>query len=150
MLLTTHGAKLFSTKFPRNSRIDQFRALQTSNQQTMLTVAKNWVNDMKKIIVSHFGDIQKGWYSIREKNAETYRYGKIRKLLTMIRFIMESTMERLVVTSVEAYKAKLMNYTPLSLKIESPKGVEVGAVPVFCSARTAGASEFLSNAILEI
>eukprot|EP00392_Amoebophrya_sp_AT5.2_P013416 g13534.t1 len=120
-----YGTKIFQTKFPRNARIDQFRALQQQAITAMLSLCKNWVQDLKKVVVTNFEDVQKGWYSIKEKNAETYKYGKIRKLLTSIRFLMETSMFAVCRASLQAYEQKMVNYTPTKLAIKSLKDVEV-------------------------
>ncbi|CAD7963334.1 unnamed protein product [Amoebophrya sp. A120] len=121
----SYGTKIFQTKFPRNARIDQFRTLQTQSINAMLSRCKEWVLDLKKVVVTNFEDVQKGWYSIKETNAETYKYGKIKKLLTMIRFIMETSIFEVVRASIQAYEQKIVNYTPTKCTIKSLKEVEV-------------------------
>ena len=54
-----------------------------NNNDSKVSVCKQWVQDIKKIVVFNFEDVQKGWYSIRETSAESYAYGKIKKLLTV-------------------------------------------------------------------
>ncbi|CAD7943415.1 unnamed protein product [Amoebophrya sp. A25] len=119
------GTKMFCTKFPRNARIEQFRAMQAQSIQTTLSRVKEWIQDLKKIVVVNFEDVLKGWYSIKETNAETYRYGKIRKLLTMARFLMETTMFEICKASIRAYEEKIVNYTPTRVKINALKDIEV-------------------------
>jgi len=123
--LLLSGQKIFCTKFPRNSRLDQFKALQQTSIQQMLAACRTWSQDLRKIVVSNFEDVEKGWYSIKETNAETYRYGKIKKLLTMIRFLMETTIFELTKSSLLWFEQKMLSYTPLSLKIKSLTDVQV-------------------------
>ncbi|CAE7892594.1 DNAH1 [Symbiodinium microadriaticum] len=61
------------------------------------------VNKLQKIMLQHFTNVGKGWFSIHETNPDTYRQGKMRKLLSVIRFVMQDTLRYFALDSVGHY-----------------------------------------------
>ena len=43
---------------------------------------------LEKIIKGSFKDVGKGWFNINESSKETYEYGKLKKFLTLVNFMM--------------------------------------------------------------
>ncbi|CAK9050373.1 Dynein axonemal heavy chain 1 (Axonemal beta dynein heavy chain 1) (Ciliary dynein heavy chain 1) (mDHC7) [Durusdinium trenchii] len=46
-------------------------------------IRDHWVVNIQKIILNNFRDVGKGWFSIHETNQDTYRQGKLKKLLAL-------------------------------------------------------------------
>ena len=47
----------------------------------------------------------KGWYNLSESNYETYGFSKLKRLLTMTRFLMEDTIRSLVLENQQRFLA---------------------------------------------
>jgi len=71
-------------------RIEEFKQQQTSSTQNMRfnTGKEGWVGRLEKIIKSSFKDVGKGWFNINENSKETYEFGKLKKFLTLVNFMM--------------------------------------------------------------
>ncbi|CAE7187719.1 DNAH1, partial [Symbiodinium necroappetens] len=55
-------------------RLDYFTQLQkTVITSTSERVKEKWVNKLQKIMLQHFTNVGKGWFSIHETNPDTYR-----------------------------------------------------------------------------
>jgi dynein heavy chain len=47
-----------------------------------------WVPTMIKIIKDRFAEIGKGWFNMKETSKITYDFGKLKRMLTVIRLMM--------------------------------------------------------------
>lgn len=52
------------------------------------TGKEGWVSKLEKIIKGSFKDVGKGWFNINEESKETYEFGKLKKFLTLVNFMM--------------------------------------------------------------
>ncbi|CAE7742285.1 Dnah1, partial [Symbiodinium sp. KB8] len=82
------------------------------------------VNKLQKIMLQHFTNVGKGWFSIHETNPDTYRQGKMRKLLSVIRFVMQDTLRYFALDSVGHYCEGLERYCPASVDVQDLLHVE--------------------------
>lgn len=55
-----------------------------------------WIPNMTKIIKDRFSEIGKGWFNMKESSKITYDFGKLKRLLTVIRLMMQDTVASLI------------------------------------------------------
>jgi dynein heavy chain len=111
---------LYSMSFPRAMRCDQFRTQQkTHGTQTLAKLRDQWVVSLQKLIATKFAGIGKGWFNIAETSQETYLHGKLRKLLTVVKLLMQDTVRDLALNSTEEYVKVMMSFMPGETKVNS-------------------------------
>jgi dynein heavy chain len=54
----------------------------------MYQLKGTWVPTMIKIIKDRFAEIGKGWFNMKETSKITYDFGKLKRMLTVIRLMM--------------------------------------------------------------
>jgi len=70
-----------------------------------------------------FQDVGKGWFYIFEKSKETYEFGKLKKFLNLVNFMMQDTVLNLCKDSVSEFVAFMLNYIPDHTEIISTASV---------------------------
>jgi len=72
-------------------RVEEFKQLQASRiaQVGHATGEQGWVGRLAKIIKEEFDGVGKGWFNIHETSKETYEFGKLKKFLTLVNFMMQ-------------------------------------------------------------
>merc|ERR1719281_161557 len=94
-------------------RCDQFRTQQkTHATQTLAKLRDQWVVSLQKLIATKFAGIGKGWFNIAETSQETYLHGKLKKLLTVVKLLMQDTVRDLAIDSTNEYVKVLLGYMP--------------------------------------
>ena len=68
---------------------------------------------MAKIIKTSFDDVGKGWFNIHETSKETYEFGKLKKFLTLVNFMMQDTVLTMSKESVKEFVEFILRYCPL-------------------------------------
>jgi dynein heavy chain len=111
---------IYTTRFTKALKLEQFLQLEkTGIIQMAHRVKDNWIVNLQKIVLKNFDQVGKGWFSIHETNLETYRQGKMKKLLAVICFMMEDTMRYFTLDSIAAYCESIEAYCPAEVNVES-------------------------------
>lgn len=55
-------------------------------------VFNSWTLLIKQIIKSSFKDVGKGWFNLKETNLDAYNFSKMKRYLTMVRYMMEDSL----------------------------------------------------------
>lgn len=55
---------------------------------TILFLKKTWINNIIESILNIFNKIGKGWFNIKEKNRDSFEFGKFKKFLNLVRLMM--------------------------------------------------------------
>lgn len=63
----------------------------------------SWITILKNILKSTFKDVGKGWFNIKETNIDAYNFSKMKRYLTMIRFLMEDSLRFLTEDMLHRY-----------------------------------------------
>lgn len=107
-------------------RVEEFKQLQSSSIATIKfnTRESGWVGRLEKIIKTSFNDVGKGWFNIHETSKETYEFGKLKKFLTLVNFMMQDTVLTLCKDSVKEFVAYVLAFCPTSTTIESTSKVQ--------------------------
>ena len=76
------------------------------------TGKEGWVGRLEKIIKTSFKDVGKGWFNINESSKETYEFGKLKKFLMLVNFMMQDTVLNLCKSSVAEFVDFMLAYIP--------------------------------------
>ena len=100
-------------------RVDEFKMLQTHSITTLANACGDggWVGNLVKIIKTHFDDVGKGWFNIHEKSKATYEFGKLKKFLTLVNFMMQDTVLNICKDSVKSFVSFVLDLCPVSTEI---------------------------------
>jgi len=111
--------KLFDCKIEGNKRLEEFKQIQNSSIGTIKvnTSETGWVGKLKNIIQLSFTDVGKGWFNIHETSKETYEFGKLKKFLTLINFMMQDSVLTMCQDSVKEFVSFILNFIPYKTKI---------------------------------
>jgi len=102
-----------------------FRQMQrTIVAQMAHRVKDTWVQALQKIILKNFENVGKGWFSIHETNPDTYRQGKMKKLLAVVRFTMQDTLRTFMLDSIADFCHSVERYVPETVNVNSLKEIE--------------------------
>lgn len=113
--------RIFNNKLNKTMRVEEFKQHQQSSIGALkfATRESGWVLRLEKIIKSSFNDVGKGWFYIFEKSKETYEFGKLKKFLNLVNFMMQDTVLNLCKDSVHEFVDFMLAYIPESTKIVS-------------------------------
>lgn len=106
-------------------RVEEFKQIQASSiaQIKYNTQEQGWVGRLEKIIRASFTEVGKGWFNIYETSKETYEFGKLKKFLTLVNFMMQDTILTLGKDSVRHFEAFMMQYIPKETYVKSTSHV---------------------------
>jgi len=104
---------VFTLEQNRVYRVDEFKQVQDSHiSQIASTLKETWVNKLKDTIKKYFGGVGKGWFNIQETSKETYEFGKLKKLLTRIRLMMEENILEISKQSLYSFVNGIISLIP--------------------------------------
>ena len=111
--------RLFNVAGGKTSRVDEFKQLQASRiaQVSHLAGEQGWVGKLASIIKKEFDGVGKGWFNIHEASKETYEFGKLKKFLTLVNFMMQDAVLTLCKESVKEFVHFMLAFCPLDTKI---------------------------------
>lgn len=97
--------RIFNVTNNKTMRVEEFKQIQSSAiaQIGHNTGEQGWVGKLAKIIKAQFDDVGKGWFNIHETSKETYEFGKLKKFLTLVNFMMQDTVLKLSQQSVKEF-----------------------------------------------
>ena len=80
-----------------------------------------WCERLCKIIKSSFKGVGKGWFNLNvtEDEKESYEFGKLKKFLSLVNFMMQDTVLNLCKNSVEEFVIYMLNFIPDQTEITS-------------------------------
>jgi len=116
---------IFNIALNKCMRVDEFKQHQNSSisQIKFTTRELGWVLRLEKIIKNSFNDVGKGWFNIHETSKETYEFGKLKKFLTLVNFMMQDTVLNLCKNSVAEFVKYMLTYIPDDTTIVSTSEV---------------------------
>ena len=79
---------------------------------------------MKKIIQVNFDQVGKGWFNIFETSKETYEFGKLKKFLVLVNFMMQDTILTMCRSSVISFMNYVLKFCPESTEITTTNSVK--------------------------
>ena len=118
--------KIFDASINKTLRVEEFKQIQSSSiaQIKFNTREQGWVGRLEKIIKASFSDVGKGWFNIHETSKETYEFGKLKKFLTLVNFMMQDTILSMCKDSVKDFVKFMIKFIPRETHIHSASSVK--------------------------
>jgi len=115
---------IFNYSIEEPMYLDQFKHIQESATSQLLYYLKgNWIEQMIKTIYTQFQDVGKGWFNMKETSKITYDFGKLKRFLTLIRLMMQDTIQALVRSNYQKFKDLIFSRVPDQVEISSPNSI---------------------------
>ncbi|GLI62391.1 hypothetical protein VaNZ11_005010 [Volvox africanus] len=117
---------LFNTHYTKSARLEELEQGQLAALDSSGNYLKDtWCVALRNAIRNSFKDVGKGWFNLAEASMETYEFSKLRKFLTLTRFVMEDTMRGLVEDSLAKFTAFVQGCCPRRVIVHSTSQVEI-------------------------
>ena len=118
--------RIFDTTINKTLRVEEFKQIQDSSiaQIKFTTGESGWVGRLEKIIKGSFTEVGKGWFNIHETSKETYEFGKLKKFLTLVNFMMQDTILTLCKDSVRDVVKFMVSNLPTHTDIFTTSSVK--------------------------
>ena len=115
--------KIFNIQNQKTLRVDEFKQIQSSSIAALSHSAgeQGWVGTLAKIVKTSFDNVGKGWFNIHETSKETYEFGKLKKFLTLVNFMMQDTVLTMCKESVYQFVEHILRFCPVSTEIVSTR-----------------------------
>lgn len=112
---------IFDVSVNKTLRVEEFKQIQSSSiaQIKFNTREQGWVGRLERIIKASFTEVGKGWFNIHETSKETYEFGKLKKFLTLVNFMMQDTVLSMSKESVRQFVDFVLKFIPMETHIES-------------------------------
>uniref|UniRef100_A0A8C5ZKT2 Dynein axonemal heavy chain 1 n=1 Tax=Marmota marmota marmota TaxID=9994 RepID=A0A8C5ZKT2_MARMA len=95
---------LFHSNLSKYSRLEEFEQIQSQTvSQVQMFLKDSWVSTLKVAMRSSLRDMSKGWYNLYETNWEVYLISKLRKLMELIKYMLQDTLRFLVQDSLTSF-----------------------------------------------
>ncbi|KAK7819786.1 hypothetical protein U0070_012392 [Myodes glareolus] len=95
---------LFHSSLSKYSRLEEFEQIQSQTfSQVQMFLKDSWVSTLKVAMRSSLRDMSKGWYNLYETNWEVYLMSKLRKLMELIKYMLQDTLRFLVQDSLSSF-----------------------------------------------
>uniref|UniRef100_A0A8D1UYI8 Dynein axonemal heavy chain 1 n=1 Tax=Sus scrofa TaxID=9823 RepID=A0A8D1UYI8_PIG len=92
---------LFHSSLSKYSRLEEFEQIQSQTfSQVQMFLKDTWISTLKVAMRSSLRDMSKGWYNLYETNWEVYLMSKLRKLMELLKYILQDTLRFLVQDSL--------------------------------------------------
>jgi hypothetical protein len=130
--LINRDSRVFNVKLNgKTMRVEEFKQNQMASISTLkyATREQGWVDKLQRIIKTSFESVGKGWFYLQEKKKETYEFGKLKKFLTLVNFMMQDTVLNLCKDSVNEFVEFILDYIPLETKIVNTATVKNSFAP---------------------
>ncbi|XP_062056155.1 dynein axonemal heavy chain 1 [Lepus europaeus] len=95
---------LFHSSLSKSSRLEEFEQIQSQTfSQVQMFLKDSWISTLKVAMRSSLRDMSKGWYNLYETNWEVYLMSKLRKLMELIKYMLQDTLRFLVQDSLTSF-----------------------------------------------
>nr|XP_031542333.1 dynein heavy chain 1, axonemal isoform X7 [Vicugna pacos] len=95
---------LFHSSLSKYSRLEEFEQIQSQTfSQVQMFLKDSWISTLKVAMRSSLRDMSKGWYNLYETNWEVYLMSKLRKLMELLKYMLQDTLRFLVQDSLASF-----------------------------------------------
>ncbi|XP_074200861.1 dynein axonemal heavy chain 1 isoform X9 [Camelus bactrianus] len=95
---------LFHSSLSKYSRLEEFEQIQSQTfSQVQMFLKDSWISTLKVAMRSSLHDMSKGWYNLYETNWEVYLMSKLRKLMELLKYMLQDTLRFLVQDSLTSF-----------------------------------------------
>jgi dynein heavy chain len=98
----------------KTMRVEEFKQLQASRIAAVSHAAgeQGWVGRLSSIVKREFDSVGKGWFNIHEPSPETYEFGKLKKFLMCVNFMMQDVVLTMCKSSVKEFVTFMLAFCP--------------------------------------
>ncbi|XP_032177365.1 dynein heavy chain 1, axonemal isoform X1 [Mustela erminea] len=98
------GMSLFHSNLSKYSRLEEFEQIQSQTfSQVQMFLKDSWISTLKVAMRSSLRDMSKGWYNLYETSWEVYLMSKLRKLMELLKYMLQDTLRFLVQDSLASF-----------------------------------------------
>lgn len=83
----------------------------------------SWIQDLMRIMKQYFSSVGKGWFNMKENSKITYDFGKLKRFLTVVRLMMQDTVQTLVHSNYTKFVEYLKSFIPGSVNVDDPSNI---------------------------
>ncbi|XP_073667291.1 dynein axonemal heavy chain 1 [Tursiops truncatus] len=95
---------LFHSSLSKYSRLEEFEQIQSQTySQVQMFLKDSWITTLKVVMRSSLRDMSKGWYNLYETNWEVYLMSKLRRLMELLKYMLQDTLRFLVQNSLASF-----------------------------------------------
>ncbi|KAI5937324.1 Dynein heavy chain 1, axonemal [Manis javanica] len=95
---------LFHSSLSKSSRLEEFEQIQSQTfSQVQMFLKDSWVSTLKVAMRSSLRDMSKGWYNLYEASWEVYLTSKLRRLMELIKYMLQDSLRFLVQDSLSSF-----------------------------------------------
>ncbi|CAD8156782.1 unnamed protein product [Paramecium pentaurelia] len=129
--------EIFNYQIDKVMVLEEFKHVQESSISQMLySLRGSWIQDLLKIMKTYFSGVGKGWFNMKESNKITYDFGKLKRFLTVVRLMMQDTVQSLVENNYKRFVNYLKQFIPDEVNVDDPSNIinkfkTVGVKPIF-------------------
>lgn len=95
------------TEYSSGVDMKLIRIVLCRTEQMANNLRDTWSTTLKNGIRHSLKDVGKGWFNLHETNRETYDFSKLKRFLTLTRFIMEDTLRFLLEDNITKFHSFL-------------------------------------------
>ena len=115
---------LFNPLSAKALRLEDLEQLQRqASDMTAGYLRETWVVTLKNAITNTFKDSGKGWFNVHKRSHEIHDLSKMKKFLTMTKFMMQDTLRCLVEDSMVKFVTKLDACMSPVIRVDSTSSV---------------------------
>lgn len=89
-----------------------------------MVLKQEWVQNLLNIIKNRLGEIQKGWFSLKDLDRDNYENGKLKRYLVLVRQIMQDSLRDCIRDNYESYVSYMVQQLPSDILIHNCFSVE--------------------------
>mmetsp|Transcript_17510 Transcript_17510/g.38593 ORF Transcript_17510/g.38593 Transcript_17510/m.38593 type:complete len:101 (-) Transcript_17510:73-375(-) len=83
---------IFKVTFEKIYKLEEFKQVQKSSINAInLVLTQSWPQVIEDVITSNLKHIGKGWFNLMETNKESYEFSKLKKFLTIVKYMMQDS-----------------------------------------------------------
>lgn len=120
--------RIWNVNINKCMRVEEFKQHQQSSSTALksATGENGWVDRLCKIIKESFKGVGKGWFNLNvtEDEKESYEFGKLKKFLQLVNFMMQDTILNLCKDSVDEFVVYMLDFIPDHTEITSAAAVK--------------------------
>ncbi|XP_058931925.1 dynein axonemal heavy chain 1 [Kogia breviceps] len=95
---------LFHSSLSKYSRLEEFEQIQSQTySQVQMFLKDSWITTLKVVMRSSLCDMSKGWYNLYETNWDVYLMSKLRRLMELLKYMLQDTLRFLVQDSLTSF-----------------------------------------------
>lgn len=84
-----------------------------------MMLKQEWVQNLANIIKNRLGEIQKGWFCLKDLEKESYEAGKLKRYLVLVRQVMQDSLRDCIRSNYTEYVNYIVDQLPKEIDIKN-------------------------------